>query len=141
MKVILLEEDRIADVSDGFARNYLFPQKKAILATPVNIEKFQEKLKERESEIAAKKKEAEELSAKLSAMMLTIKAEAGDEGKLFGSITTQDIVDEMRKQYSIELDKRKVNLNDPIKMLGEYSASVKLHHEVTAHIKIIVEKM
>src|SRR3989339_98454 len=114
MKVILLEENRVTDVADGYARNYLFPQKK---------------------------KEAEELAKQIEGKSLVIKAETGEEGKLFGSVTVQDIVDEMKKQHGIDLDKKKVNLNDHIKTLGEYSASVKFHHAVIAHIKIVVEKL
>ncbi|OGC06021.1 50S ribosomal protein L9 [candidate division WOR-1 bacterium RIFOXYA2_FULL_36_21] len=141
MKVILLEENRVTDVADGYARNYLFPQKKAILATPVNLKKFEAKLKAMESFLAQKKKEAEELAKQIEGKSLVIKAETGEEGKLFGSVTVQDIVDEMKKQHGIDLDKKKVNLNDHIKTLGEYSASVKFHHAVIAHIKIVVEKL
>lgn len=141
MKVIILEEDRIADVADGYARNYLFPKKLAILATPLNIEKFEKRLKERSEELLQKKKIAQELADKLSSVEVLIKAEAGEEGKLFGSITIQDVINAVKQQLGIELDKRKVNLNEHIKMVGTYIVIAKLHHEVNANIKLKVERL
>ena len=140
MKVILLEENRVAEVSDGHARNFLFPKKLAIDATPLNLKRFEKRLKEKESEIAAQKVAAKELGAKLSALTVTILAEAGEEGKLFGSVTNQDVVDAIKDQHGVELEKRKVNLNEHVGALGEYSASIKLLHEVVAHLKVKVEK-
>ncbi len=140
MKVILLEENRVAEVSDGHARNFLFPKKLAIDATPLNLKRFEKRLKEKESEIAAQKVAAKELGAKLSALTVTILAEAGEEGKLFGSVTNQDVVDAIKDQHGVELEKRKVNLNEHVGALGEYSASIKLLHDVVAHLKVKVEK-
>ena len=140
MKVILFEEDRIAEVSDGYARNYLFPRKLALLATPVNVKKFEEKLKERAGEIAAKKQAAEELAAKLEAKELVIKTEAGEEGKIFGTVTSQNLVELIKKDFGIELDKRKININQHIALLGDYTATAKLHHEVNALIKFRVDR-
>ncbi len=139
MKVILLEENRIADVSDGYARNHLFPKKMAVLATEVNIAKFEKVMKEREKEIAAQRQAAEEIAKKLEDKTIIVKADVGEEGKLFGTVTAQDIVLAVMEQLGIEIDKKKVNLNDHIKVVGEYSASVKLHFQVTAHLKIKVE--
>ena len=140
MKVILLDENRVAEVSEGHARNYLFPQKLAILATPVNMAKFEKRLTEKAAEIAEQKKSAQALAEKLASFVVGIKAEAGEEGKLFGSVTSQDIVEAIKEQQGLEIDKKKVNLNEHIGSVGEYSASVKLHHEVVGHIKINVEK-
>jgi large subunit ribosomal protein L9 len=140
MKVILFEENRIAEVSPGHARNFLFPKKLAVPATPENLVKFEKKMKEKEAELLRLKEEAQALARKLEATELIIKAEAGEEDKLFGTVTTQDVVQAVSEQFSVELDRRKVNLNEHIKKLGEYSASVKLHHAITAHIKIKVEK-
>ncbi len=140
MKVILLEENRIENVSDGYARNYLFPKKLAVLATPVNLTRFEKRIQEKQAEMEALKRTAEDLAGKLSSLTVVIKAEAGEEGKLFGSITTQDVVSALQDQQGIEIDKKKVNLNEHIGALGEYFASVKLHHDVVAHLKIKVEK-
>lgn len=140
MKVILFEENRVAEVSDGHARNYLLPKKLAILATPQNLKRFEKIQVERSKEIAEQKVHAEELRNKLESKELVVKADAGEEGKLFGTITSKDVVSEVKNQFGIELEKKKVNLNEHIKTLGEFSASAKLHHEVTAHIKIRVEK-
>ncbi|MBI5701092.1 50S ribosomal protein L9 [Candidatus Saganbacteria bacterium] len=140
MKVILIEENRVADVADGFARNFLFPRKLAILATTVNLSKFEKKMQGKTEEIAAQKKAAQEISDKIMAAEVMIKVDASEEGKLFGSVTNQDVINAVKDQFGVELDRRNVNLNEHIKMIGEYVASVKLHHEVTAHLKIKVEK-
>lgn len=140
MKVILLEENRVAEVNDGHARNYLFPHKLAILATPVNLAKFESKIKEKEAEIAIQKKSAQELADKISSFVIVFKMEVGEEGKLFGSVTNQDVVDAVKEQFGTELDKKKININEHVGAVGEYSVSVKLLHNVVAHFKIKVEK-
>lgn len=140
MKVILFEENRVAEVSDGYARNYLFPKKLAVLATAQNISKFEKKMKDREAELEQKKKDAQDLAKKLETQVIVIKADAGEEGKLFGSVTSSDVIKALAEQAGAQFDKRRVNLNEHIKMLGEYEVSIKLHHDVTAHIKIKVEK-
>jgi len=141
MKVILLEENRVADVSDGYARNYLFPQKLAILATDVNLARFEKKRQEKQSEIEQNKKEAQEIAAKLESAEVIIKAEAGEEGKLFGSVTTQNVAEAVSSAFGVTVDKRKINLNQQIKTVGNYTATIKLHFEVNAHLKIKVEKL
>lgn len=140
MKVILFEENRIIEVSSGHARNFLFPKKLAVLATPENLVKFEKKMKAREAELETLKQAAKDLADKLESRELVIAAEAGEEDKLFGTVTTHDVVDAVAEQFGIELDRRKVNLNEHIKKLGEFSASIKLLHGVIAHLKIKVEK-
>lgn len=140
MKVILFEENRIAEVADGYARNFLFPKRLAVLATAPNISKFEKKMKEKESELEQKRKDAQELAKKLETQVIIIKADASEEGKLFGSVTSSDVIRAIAEQAGAQFDKRKVNLNEHIKMLGEYEISIKLHHDVTAHVKIKVEK-
>lgn len=139
MKVILLEENRVAEVTDGHARNFLFPKKLAIVATPVNLKKFEQKIKEKEAEIAAQKKSAQELADKISSFVVVFQMEVGEEGKLFGSVTNQDVVEAAKAQYGIELDKKKVNINEHVGAVGEFPVSVKLMHNVIAHFKIKVE--
>lgn len=140
MKVILLEEDRVANVSDGFARNYLLPKGLAVMATPKAVTQMEKRAEANKQKREDEKKLANELSEKLSAEPLIIKADAGEEGKLFGSVTNQDVIAAVKEKHGLELEKRKVNLNEHIKTLGEFSATVKLHRDVNAHLKIIVEK-
>lgn len=146
MKVILLADvagkGKIGDivkVNDGFARNKLFPQKLAMEATNKNIKD----LENRKAKIA--KEEAESLGAaqiqaeKLNNLSVTIKSKAGDGGKLFGSITSKDIASAVKDQHGISVDKRKVQLDSPIKNAGESIVEIKLYPEVTASLKVIVE--
>jgi len=136
----LLEEDRLADVSDGYARNYLLPKKLAILATPEAVKQMGKRAEANRQKREEQKKKAEELSEKLSSKEVIIKADAGEEGKLFGSVTTMDVAKAVLDTFGEDIDKKKINLNEHIKTLGEYIASVKLHADVVAHLKIRVEK-
>ena len=140
MKVILLEEDKLANVSDGYARNYLLPKKLAVLATPEAIKQMGKRADANRQKREEQKKIMEELAEKLTSKEIIIKADAGEEGKLFGSVTTTDVAKAVLDTFGEELDKKKINLNEHIKMLGEYIASVKLHTDVVAHLKIRVEK-
>jgi len=141
MKVILLEEDKIANVSDGYARNYLLPKKLAVLATPKALEAHKARQAERESKEIQAKAEAEELKQKLESSEVVIQADAGEEGKLFGSITASEISEELKKQLSLEIDKKKVLLDDNLKQVGEYTVSLKLVSGVKAQLKIRVEAL
>ena len=141
MKVILFEENRVTEVKDGYARNFLFPRRLAVLATPLNVKKFEKKMAVKAEEIEESRKSAKTVAEKIEASEVLIKAEAGEEGKLFGSVTAQDVADALLTQLEIEIPKRKINLNEHIKAVGDYTASVKLHHAVTAHLKVKVEKL
>jgi large subunit ribosomal protein L9 len=127
------------DVKDGFARNFLFPKNLARLAVGSNL-KIVEDIKKKKTLAAAKeKKEAEALKEKISAFSCTIQVEAGEDDKLFGSVTSQDI----SRTFELEglaVEKRAIILEEPIKKLGVYSISVKLHPEVTAEVKVWVVK-
>lgn len=140
MKVILLEEDRVANVSDGYARNFLLPKGLAIMATEKAMKQMEKRAAANADKREQEKKGAQELAEKLEANPLTIKADAGEEGKLFGSVTAADVANELKSQTGVEVDKRKINLNEHIKTLGEFSATLKLHRDINAHLKIIVEK-
>lgn len=146
MKVILTEDVKdigsigdILDVKDGFARNFLFPKNLAKEAVDANL-KIVESLKKKKLAAQVKeKKEAEEMKEKVSAFSCTIAVEAGDDDKLFGSVTAQDV----SKAFELEglmIDKRKIILEEPIKKLGVYNISVKFHPEVTAEVKVWVVK-
>ena len=125
------------EVKDGYGRNYLVPQGKALIATPENIKAF----RHQKSVVQAKQRKlrqaAQEISDKISGIVLEFSRKVGDHGKLFGSVTSQDIAHALQKK-GLQVDRRKINLADPIKTLGESRVSYKLHKEVTAEICIKV---
>ena len=129
----------VVNVANGYGRNYLIPKKLAVEANPKNIKQFEHE-KNIILEKAKKIKMAvDELADKLSAMTLSIEAQSGEEDKLFGSVTSKDIAESIAQQ-GIEIDKRKIILEEPIKRLGTYKVSVKLHHDTTASVNIEVKK-
>lgn len=144
MKVFLKEDVKnlgkigdVVNVAEGYARNFLLPKKVAVEANPKNLKEFEHN-KRIIQERAAKIKDASKATAdKLSALTLTIKAKAGEEDKLFGSVTTMDIA-EAFKAEGFEVDKKKILLGEPIKRLGEYTVEVKIHSEVNATVKVQV---
>ena len=143
MKIILKQNvgkigqvGEIVEVSDGFARNFLIPQGKAISFTAGNFKQI-EYLKKREVEQReGELKEVKELAAKINNISLEIKVKAGEEGKLFGSVTSKDIVETMLKEHGIELDKKKLNLKESLKKLGVHIIPINLYKDVTPQIKV-----
>ncbi len=144
MQVILREDidklGKIGDlvrVADGYARNYLVPQKKAIEATPDNVRSMEHAKKMVADRLRKLKKEAAAEADQIKGLAVTIKAKVGEEGKLFGSVTSMDIA-EAAKAQGVNIDKRKIALEEPIKRVGEYTVTVKLHADVTADFKVTV---
>jgi large subunit ribosomal protein L9 len=144
MQVILREDidklGKIGDlvkVKDGFGRNYLIPMKKAIEATPKNVNAMEHAKKMVSDRLRKLKKEAAADAENIKALSLMIRAKAGEEGKLFGSVTSMDIA-EAAKAQGVAIDKRKIVLEEPIKRLGEFAVPVKLHADVTADLKVAV---
>ena len=145
MKVILLEDVKnigkkgeIINAKDGYARNYLFPKKLAIEATEANLrslEAAKTRKEEKENELL---QEAKALEEELQKKTIVIKAKTGEQGKLFGSITTKEIADILEKDHKISIDKKKFDLEEPIKTVGEYKVKIKLHPQVSAELKVIV---
>lgn len=145
MKVILLQDvkdlgkkDAIVNVSDGYARNFLFPKKVAVEASEGALKTIADK---KNSEVNRKNKElqaAKELADKLSKIEVNIKSKTGENGKLFGSITNKDIAEVIKTQHKIEIDKKKIILNDSIKAIGTYQAEIKIYPEVSAKVKITI---
>lgn len=144
MKVILRQNAEglgqvgdVVDVKDGYARNYLIPRKIAYTALKGNIRALEEEKKtlskKREQELSA----AEALAAELEKVSVTIPVQVGEEDKIFGSVTTQMISDAL-KEKGHDLDKRKIEIDEPIKALGIYGVSIKLHPTVNAKIKVWV---
>jgi len=147
MKVILKEDVKgtgkkgeMVNVKDGYARNFLFPKGLAVEATAENINIMKAR---KEAESAKKQKEmaqARELAAKLKDITVVIKTKAGENGKLFGSITSKDISDKLKSDYKIDIDKKKFNMPEPIKSLGSCEVEVKLYPEISAKLNVKVEQ-
>ncbi|HEX9020494.1 MAG TPA: 50S ribosomal protein L9 [Nitrospirota bacterium] len=144
MQVILREDidnlGKIGDlvkVADGYARNFLVPKKKAIEATPKNVHAMDHAKKMVSDRLRKLKKEAAADADRIKALAITIRAKAGEEGKLFGSVTSMDIAEAMQAQ-GVVVDRRKIVLDEPIKRLGDHTITVKLHADVTADFKLSV---
>ncbi len=148
MKVILLQDvkskgkkDEIINVSDGYARNFLLPQKLALEATPKNLNDIKLK-KANEAHVAAENRDqAEKLAKKIEETTLTLKIRAGEGGRTFGSVTAKEIAEGAEEQASLSIDKKKIVLPDPIKAVGEYDVTIKLHPEINAKLKVIIEAL
>jgi large subunit ribosomal protein L9 len=132
------ERGNVVEVSKGYLRNYLIPRKLAASATPGSIAAATERTAAVERRALAAAEQASETAALLSRTVLTISQQAGDDGRLFGSVTNQDIVDAISESRGLALDKRGVALEDPIKNLGTYMVVVEVAPGVTATIKTIV---
>lgn len=146
MKVVLLEEvpylgktGDMVKVADGYGRNYLIPQKKAVEATSKNIRLLECQKSLIEGKLDKAQKDAEKLAKRISEVSCTVVKQAGEEDKLFGSVTNMDI-EESLKGEGIEIDRKKIILDEPIKKLGIYTVPVRLYPEVTANLKVWVVK-
>jgi large subunit ribosomal protein L9 len=144
MKVILKEDikklgkiGQIVDVADGYARNYLVPKGLAIEASTKNIRSLEHEKKIIQERAKKHKDSAQDLASRISAMILTIRAKAGEEEKLFGSVTTMDIAEALLNE-GVEIDKKKISLEEPIKRLGSYAVQIKLHPDVSVPLNIQV---
>ena len=144
MKVILTQDmdslglaGEIVEVARGYARNYLIPQKAALEATQDNIKRTEVQRKTIEVKRIKLKEDALKIKERLANVVITIAQKAGEEEKLYGSVTSMDIAEQLEKQ-GIAIDRRKILLDKPIKSLGEFSVSVKLHSQVSAPVKVIV---
>jgi len=147
MKVLLKQDvakigkkGEMLEVKEGYARNFLFPNGLAVEASGGALKQHEEQQKTVERRKAKEKEEAEALGAKLKGLTITLRHKAGDEGRLFGSITSAEIAEALKKQ-GLELDKKKIHLDDPIRLVGQHSVSIKLHSEVTASLRVLVEKL
>ena len=147
MKVILLQDVKgqgkrgeLKEVSDGYARNFLFPRKLAIEANSDNLNTYKLQEKAKAAKLAADKAQAQANADSLKEAVVKISAKAGSNGKLFGSITSKEIVEELKKQYGIELEKQKVILAEPIKSFGSYEAKCKFGFEIAGTLKILVSE-
>ena len=147
MKVILTQDvkgkgkkGQMIEVSDGYARNFMLPKKLAIEATPDAINTMKMNDKATQERIAREKAEALEVSKKLRALTLVVKAKGGGAGRLFGAVTNAEIAAALEKQ-GVKLDKRKIVLNETIKNVGTYTATCKLGYEITAPLTVKIEEL
>lgn len=147
MKVILLQDvkgtgkkNEVKEVSDGYARNFLLPKKLAVPADNTNMKELNEKNKSKENKAQKEYEAAVELGKKMEEMNVVIYSKAGDGGRLFGSITSKDIAEQIKKQHSIEVDKRKITLDEPIRVLGSRYVDIKIHQKVTTKIRVDVKE-
>ena len=147
MKVILLQDvkgkgkkGQMLEVSDGYARNFMLPRKLAIEATPDAINTMKMNDKATAERIAREKAEAMATANKLREMVLTVTCKGGGSGRLFGSVTNQEIADALAKT-GIKLDKRKIVIADPIKNVGTYTVTCKLGYEINAPLTVKIEEM
>lgn len=132
------EKGDVVDVSPGYLRNYLVPRKLAQPATAGSIAEAQRRKEAAEKAVRELAEKAQENAALLSKTVLTITHAAGDDGKLFGSVTSQEIVDAIRQARGLKLDRRKVQLEEPIRTTGSHMVTVEVHDGVTATVKTIV---
>lgn len=126
----------VVEVSDGFARNFLIPQGKAISFTVGNYKQIDYLKKQEAEQREGELKEVKEFAEKINNISLEIRVKAGEEGKLFGSVTNKDIVETLLKGHGIELDKRKINLKESLKKLGVHTVTVNLYKDITPQIKV-----
>jgi large subunit ribosomal protein L9 len=145
MKVILKqkvkgigEPGQIKEVSDGYARNFLLPKGLAVLADANTIRSLEQQRNSAEKKDARELAQSQELQKKIEAITLEYTANAGEGGRLFGSVTSKDIGDEMARK-GIKVDRRKIQLAEPIRQLGEYTVDIRLHPQVTATLKLVVK--
>ena len=147
MKIILLEDVKalgkkgdVVEVSDGYARNFILPKKLGKEASAGNLSELKES-QAKAARIAAEELEAAKQEAvKLEAQTVIIKVKIGENGKIFGAVSSKEIAEDLKTQTGMVVDKKKMKLEEPIKSLGTYSIPVKLHRDVTATLKVVVEE-
>ena len=145
MKVILLtdvkgmgKKDEIHNVSDGYARNFLFPKKLAVEATAGAAKEIERKRAAERQREMERRQEADKKAASLRGKVIAIVAKGGSQGRLYGSVTGAEVAAALEKQHGVKVDKRKIDLSETIRSVGEYEAVVKLYPEISAKMKVVV---
>lgn len=145
MKVVLLDEIKgkggegdVIDVAQGFAENYLIPQKLAVAATKGNLKQLEERRNNIAKREAVRVADAEALKAKLDGQNVTVDVKVGEEGVLFGSVTSAMIADAVKAQLGVEVDRKRVELGKPIKVAGAHSVEISLYREIRATVVVLV---
>ena len=145
MKVILLDnikgvgkKDEVINASDGYARNFLFPKKLAVEANNENMNKLKAKKQSEQYKKDVEKENAQKVAKQLDNITLNIKVKAGENGKIFGGVTSKEISEELKKQYKIDVDKKKIVLNENIKNIGSFDINIRLYEGVIGKLKVKV---
>ena len=145
MKVILLtdvkdlgKKDQIVNVSDGYGKNYLIPRKLARVATEGAVNDAKDKARAKSEKLARMKKLAQDAADRLSGNTVTVRVKVGDSGKLFGAVSAQDIADALKNQKEIDIDRKKLEIREPIKQIGRHTCVARLYPEVTAEFTVEV---
>ena len=143
MKVILLSDikgvgkkDQVIEASDGYARNFLFPKKLAVEANSTNMNNLKAKQEYNQYRKDVEKQEAQKIAEKLKGIMLKVRVKAGENGKIFGGVTSREIAEGLKKDYNIVIDKKKIMLADTVKTLGTITVDIKLYEGVTGKLKV-----
>ena len=146
MKVILIEDikklgkkDDVVEVADGYARNYLIPRGLVIEANPANLKELEKRRKRQAGREALEEARARELADRLRHKTIVVQAKAGEGGRLFGSITGQDIAHTLAADLGVQIDRRKIELKEPLKALGEHTIPIRLHRDFTVEVIVKVE--
>ncbi|MEZ0371743.1 MAG: 50S ribosomal protein L9 [Candidatus Sericytochromatia bacterium] len=146
MKVILTKDHHelgvngsVVEVSEGYARNYLLPKQMAVQATKNVIAHYDERKKARANKEAAIRERAREQAAQIGELTLTVNAKVGEEGRLYGTVTTKEIAAQLAEQHKIELDKKQIEIPHAIKNVGDHTVNIKLHPEVSAQLRVTVQ--
>ena len=147
MKVILFEDVKsvgkkgeVVEVSDGYARNCILKKKLGVEATPKALNDLKLKKKNDDKIAAENLQQAKELAADLAEKSITVYIKSGNDGRAFGSVSTKELAQAAKEQLGLELDKKKMTLNNPIKSIGTFNVNIKLHAKVTAELKVIVKE-
>ena len=145
MDMILLQDvaglgqkGQVVTAADGYARNFLLPRKLAEIATPGRVAEVRRRQEEAETKVQRDAERADELAETLGKTVLTVTAQAGEDGKLFGSVTAADISDAIYDARKVRVDKKKISLSEPIKETGDYMVEIEVHSGVNATTKVIV---
>ncbi len=148
MKLVLLQDvkslgkkDDIVTVNDGYARNFLIPKKLGVEATPANLNTLKTQQANAAYQAAEQLKAAQALAARIGEIKLEMPVKVGGSGKLFGALSSKEIADAVKEQFGIEIDKKKIVMNEPIKEVGERTIDVKLHKDVTAKLALNVKAL
>lgn len=143
MKVILLDnikgvgkKDEVINASDGYARNYLLPKRLAVEANAENMNKLNNKKESANYKKDMEKQNAEELAKKIKGIMIKIKVKAGENGKIFGGVTSKEISENLKIQYNLNIDKKKIELKETIKTLGSFNVQIKLFEGIMSNLKV-----
>ena len=148
MKVVMLKDvknigkrDEVLNVSDGYARNFLFPQKLAVEATPGTLKEIERKRAAQDAREAERLAEARAKAETLKGKVITLAVKCGDKGRLYGSVTSAEVAEALEKQHGIEADKRKIELGDPIREVGDREISIRLYTGVSTTMILRVEPL